>query len=63
MYMVRTFFINAKKSKKVNTIIQQNFRKNVIDNFIKNKDIKKESDFSWTIPKEKRILKNSWDQK
>ena len=37
--MVRTFFINAKKSKKVNTIIQQNFRKNVIDNFIKNKDI------------------------
>ena len=63
MYMVRTFFINAKKSKKVNTIIQQNFRKNVIDNFIKKKDIKEKSDFSWTIPKEKRILKNSWNQK
>tara|TARA_X000000368_G_scaffold418829_1_gene420222 strand:- start:515 stop:706 length:192 start_codon:yes stop_codon:yes gene_type:complete len=63
--MMRIFFVNAKKSKKVNTIIQQNFRKNVIDNFIKNKDIKtiKKSDFSWTIPKEKRILKNSWNQK
>lgn len=60
---MRVFFVNAKKSKKVNTIIQQNFRKNVIDNFIKNKDIKKESDFSWTIPKEKRILKKSWAEK
>tara|TARA_Y100000389_G_C17248798_1_gene407012 strand:+ start:184 stop:366 length:183 start_codon:yes stop_codon:yes gene_type:complete len=60
---MRVFFVNAKKSKKVNTIIQQNFRKNVIDNFIKNKYIKEKSDFSWTIPKEKRILKKSWAEK
>jgi hypothetical protein len=63
MYMLRTFFVNAKKSKKVNTIIQQNFRKNVINNFIKNKDIKKESDIFWKTPKEKRILKKSWAEK
>jgi hypothetical protein len=59
-----SFFVNVKKYKKVNTIIQQNFWKKVIDKII-NKDIKKhkESEVSWRTSKKNRNKKQSWNKK
>ena len=57
---MRFFLMNAKNSKIVNNIVQQKYHDSIIKNFIKDKNIKtiNKSAFSWTIPKEKRVLKN-----
>jgi len=48
----------AKKSKKVNNIVNKNFRNIIINKFIEDKTVKK--DLCWTQKKEERKIKNSW---
>ena len=46
----------AKKSKKVNNIVNKNFRNIIINKFIEDKTVKK--DLCWTQKKEERKIKN-----